>query len=224
MSDCDCCETTVEQTTDSATTDDRWLAEDVMDAPLSPDMKRSMSQFFGRETETLDAFVVAIREVTGGSGGDGDGPLTIENLCHAGVETPHRATTADETYHFRCFYDGVALAHLADASVEIQTESPAGELIEMSVSPNGDIDVTPADAVMSFGIATAVEESIDDTDAGPSIEEIAMQVMCPYVKAFSTRAAYEHWAESVDGATVGMPLAAGMSIAAALTSESESRG
>ena len=223
MSDRDCCETTAPSTT-STTTDDRWLAEDVMNAPLPSDMKEYMSQFFGRETETLDAFAVAIREAAGGSGGDGDDPLTIENLCHAGVETPHRATTADETYHFRCFYDGVALAHLTDEPVEIQTESPAGELIEMSVSPNGDIDVTPADAVMSFGIATDVEESVDDTNAGPSIEEIVMKVMCPYVKAFPTRAAYEHWAESVDGMTVGMPLAAGMPIAAALTSESESEG
>jgi hypothetical protein len=221
MSDHDCCETTT-PSTDSTTADDRWIAEDVMNAPLPSTMTRSMSQFFGREIETLDAFVVAIREVTDG-GGDGDDPLSINDLCHTGVETPHRATTADETYHFRCFYDGVALAHLVDELVEIQTESPAGEIIAMSVSPNGDIDVTPADAVMSFGIATDVP-SVDDTNAGPSIEEMAMKVMCPYVKAFSTRAAYEHWAESVDGTTVGMSLAAGMPIAVALTSESESEG
>jgi alkylmercury lyase len=221
MSDRDCFETTVEQTTASATTDDRWLAEDVMDTPLPIDMSRSMSQFFGREIKTLDALAVAIREMADGS--DDDDPLTSNDLCHAGGETPHRATTADETYHFRCFYDGVALAHLTDEPVEIQTGSPAGELIEMSVSPGGNVDVTPPDAAMSFGIATG-EPSVDDTDAGPAIEEIAMRVMCPYVKAFSTRAAYENWAESVDGATVGMSLASGMPIAAALTSEAEPEG
>jgi alkylmercury lyase len=218
MSDCDCCETTAPSI--DSTTDDRWIAEEVMNAPLPSGMKEHMSQFFGREIKTLDALVWAIREVTDGR--DDYNSLVINDLCHAGVETPHQATTADETYHFRCFYDGVALAHLANESVEIQTESPAGELIEMSVSPNGDIDVTPTDAVMSFGIATDVESSVDDTTTGPAISEIVMRIMCPYVKAFSTRAAYEHWAESVDGATVGMSLAVGISIAAALTSEPES--
>lgn len=225
MSDqtCDCC-----KTGDNITADDRWLTEPVMNAPLPSDVKRHMSQFFGREIETLDALAGEIREVTGSDGGSDDGcgggddassgSLAIDDLCRVAAETPHQATTAAETYYFRCFYDGIMLAHLVDEPVEIRTESPAGELIEMRASPNGAIDVTPSDAVMSFSVVTDVEPSTDD-DANPTIGEIAEMVMCPYVKAFPTRDAYAYWAAGSDGATVGMPLAAGVPFAAALTKQ-----
>lgn len=209
MSDqtCDCC-----GTADNTTVDDRWLTEPVMNAPLPTDMKRHTSQFFGREIETLAVLAGAIREVAGSDGRstDGGGSFVIDDLCHVGTETPHRATTADETYYFRCFYDGIVLAHLVGEPVEIRTESPVGEPIEMRASPDGTIDDTPSDAVMSFGIATGVE-------ADPTVGEIDEMIMCPYVKAFPTREAYAYWAEGVDGATVGMSLADGVSFAAALT-------
>lgn len=41
--------------------------------------------------------------------------------------------------------------------------------------------------------------------------------VCPYVKAFPSRESYERWAESVNGATVGMPLAAGVPFAIVLS-------
>lgn len=216
MSDqtCDCC-----GTADNTTADDRWLTEPVMNAPLPLDMKHNTSQFFGRGIDTLDAFAESIREVTESDGGGGDGSscgsFAIDDLCHVEAETPHRATTADQTYYFRCFYDGIILAYLADEPVEIRTESPVGKPIEMRASPNGTIDATPSGAVMSFGIATDVEPSADDTD--PTVGEIVEMVMCPYVKAFPTRDAYAYWAEGSDGATVGMPLAASVPFAAALT-------
>jgi alkylmercury lyase len=228
MSDqmCDCCGTAT-RSTDSITTDDRWLTEPVMNASLPSDMKRYTSQFLGSEIETLDALAVAIREVIGddtGSDSDYDDvSVAIDDLCHVEDETPHRVTTADETYYFRCFYDGVALTHLADEPVEIQTESPAGELIEVRASPDGTLSVTPSDAVMSFGIATdaepfATNDESDSVDAaGPTIGELAVMVMCPYVKAFPTRDAYAYWAEGSDGATVGMSLRDSAPFAAALT-------
>jgi alkylmercury lyase len=219
MSDqtCDCCGTAT-RSTDSITTDDRWLTEPVMSASLPSDMKRYTSQFLGREIETLDALAVAIREVIGddtGSDSDYDDvSVAIEDLCHVEDETLHRVTTADETSYFRCFYDGVVLAHLVDEPVEIQTESPAGELIEMRVSPDGTLDVTPSDAVMSFGIAADMDTDGDEIDA---VGELAEFIMCPYVKAFPTRDAYAYWAAGVDGATVGLSLRDGVPFAVALS-------
>jgi alkylmercury lyase len=211
MSDqtCDCCgEMTVGQSTEPAPSSDRWLDErPVTDAPLPSDVANTMSQFLGESVETLDDFVTAARDATGG------GALAVDDLCHTEDETPHRAIAEDETYHFECFYDGVALAHLVNESVEIRTESPAHERIETRASPEGDIDVTPSDAVMSFGIAVGVEPPAAD---GRPVDEAAVAAMCPYVKAFPTRESYERWAETVDAATVGMPLTAGVPVAAAL--------
>lgn len=209
MSDqtCDCCKTTAGQPTKSTLASDRWLDErPVTDAPLPSDVASTMSRFLGEPVETLDDFVTATRDATDG------GALAVDDLCHTEDETPHRAIAEDETYYFECFYDGIALAHLVNESVEIRTESPAHERIEMRASPEGDIDVTPSDAVMSFGIALGVKPPAD----GRSVDEAAVAAMCPYVKAFPTRESYERWAETVDAAMVGMPLTAGVPVAAAL--------
>ena len=210
MSDqtCDCCELAVELTTERAPSRDRWLVErPVTNAPLPEDVGNRMSRFLGTESiETPTGFVAALRDTID------RGSLAVDDLCHAATETPHRATMGGETYHFRCFYDGVALAHLADEPVRIHTESPAGESIEVQALSDGDIAVTPPDAAMSLGIAGDVDAVAPNV---PHPEE-AYEAICPYVKAFSTRESYEYWAKSVDAATVGMPLAAGVPIAAAL--------
>ena len=210
MSDqtCDCREPAAELTTERASSHDRWLVErPVTNVPLPEDVGDHMGRFLGTEpVETLAGFVAALRDTID------RGSLAVDDLCHAATETPHRATTSGETYHSRCFYDGVALAHLADEPAKIHTENPAGKPIEMQASPDGDITVTPPDAAMSFGIAGDVDSVAPD---GPH-PEAAYKAICPYVKAFSTRESYERWAEGVDAPTVGMPLAASVPIAAAL--------
>lgn len=150
---------------------------------------------------------------------EGDG-IAIDELCHVEEETPHYAKTADETYHFRCFYDGIALAHLVDEPVKIRTETPTNDPIEMRASPESDIDVTPSNAVMSFGVATVRDASAGDV---PTAQEI-YGAICPYVKAFHTREDYERWAEEVAATTVGIPLDSGVPIAAALTTTSPPEG
>ena len=210
MSDqtCDCCASAAEPTTERVPSHDRWLVErPVTNAPLPEDVGDRMSRFLGTESvETLAGFVAALTDTID------EGSFAVDDLCHAATETSHRATMSGETYHFRCFYDGVALAHLADEPAKVHTENPAGKPIEMQASPDGDIAVTPPNAAMSFGIADNVDSVAPE---GPSPEE-AYEAICPYVKAFSTRESYERWAESVDAATVGLPLAAGVPIAAAL--------
>jgi hypothetical protein len=210
MSDqaCDCCGSTTVRTTERTASHDRWLVgRPVTEVPLPQAVGKSMGQFLGDEpVDTLAGFVVAIRDATGG------GSLAVDDLCHAATETPHRATMDDEGYFFQCFYDGVALAHLADESVEIRTESPAGEPVEMRASPDGTVDVTPSGAAMSFGVAA---DGDAPRSADPTPEE-AYGAICPYVKAFPSREAYGRWAESIDVVTVGLPLAAGVPIAAAL--------
>ena len=181
-------------------------------AELPETVAENTSRFFGGPVESFDDMVAAIRRVV-----DGDG-IAIEELCRVERETPHYAQTDDQTYYFRCFYDGIALAHLVDGPVQIRTETPAGESIEIEASPGSGIDVTPSAAVMSFGVATECAVPVDET---PAAEDVYGAV-CPYVRAFATREGYRSWAEGAAATTVGFPLESGMRIAAALTASDSS--
>ncbi|WP_265111212.1 alkylmercury lyase family protein [Halosolutus halophilus] len=198
----------MDQATERAASADRWIEErPVKTAQLPVGVAENMSQFFGESIEAFDDVISAVRDVV-----EGDG-IAIDELCHVEGKTPHYATTDDETYYFRCFYDGIALAHLVGEQVEIRTETPTKESIEIQVSPESDIDVAPPDAVMSFGVATDRDGPAGD---GPTAQDVYGSV-CPYVKAFHTREDYERWAEDVAATTVGIPLESGVPIAAALT-------
>ena len=213
--DCNCADPRVDQTTEQTPNSDSWIEEPpVKTAKLPEDVAENMSRFFGEPIEAFDDMISAIRGVV-----EGDG-IAIDELCHVEGETPHYAKTDDETHYFRCFYDGIALAHLVSEPVEIRTETPTYESIEIQASPESDIEVSPSDAVMSFGVATD-----RDVPAGnvPTAQEI-YGVICPYVKAFHTHNDYERWAEDVAATTVGIPLESGVPIAAALTETSQAEG
>lgn len=206
--DCDCGVEPSEATDERTAASDGWLAERPVQSAALPDgVAENASRFFGGPIATLDDMVAAFRAVAGGDG------VAVDELCHVDGETAHRAETPDETYHFRCFYDGVALAHLVDEPVEVRTETPGGDPVEMRVSPDGGVDVTPDDAVMSFGVTTAADAR---ADGAPTPQDVYGAV-CPYVKAFHGREDYERWAPTVAATTVGIPLESGVPIAAALT-------
>lgn len=206
MSDeiCACGESEDEWAADEPTSPDRWIDQQpATTGSLPRDMARLVSRFYSADSvETLGDFVWATRNEAGGAVG-------IEDLCHVDGESPHVATTSGETYHFRCFYDGVALSFLAAEPVEVTTETPTGEPIEVRTRPDGEVEATPSDAIISFGIAADVEEPAD----GSPDPEDTYAAVCPYVKAFRSREGYEGWAAAVDAATVGLPLEAGVPIA-----------
>jgi alkylmercury lyase len=188
--------------------DDHWFAGDgVSEAELPEDVRTAFEQFFGGASiATIQDWTTEITRHTAGQS------LAIEELCHADEETGHRGTISQDTYHFVCFYDAVLLAALADEPVDVRTESPGGTAIEARATGSDDLTVTPADAVVSFGIATDAEPS---TDGGPTLED-AYAAICPYVKAFPDRAAYEQWAGTVPAATIAMPLSDATEVTMAL--------
>ncbi|MBX0297991.1 organomercurial lyase [Haloarcula nitratireducens] len=206
--DCNCGDLAVDQAPEQPTNGDNWAAErPVRTARLPDEMADNMGRFFGESIETFDDMISAFRTVV-----DGDG-IAVDELCHVEEKTPHSAQTTDETYYFRCFYDGIALAYLVDEPVDIRTETPTNEVIEIQASPDSEIDVAPSDAVMSFGVATDYEDLAGDELTAQDV----YGAVCPYVKAFQAREDYERWAADAAATTVGIPLDAGMPIAAALT-------
>jgi len=182
-----------------------------LDARLPDDLRTALGRFLGGEpVDTLGEWVAAVRRET-------DGPITAEDLCHASEETPHWGVADGERYHFLCFYDAVALAAIDDRPVDIRTESPDGEVVEARAIGTDELTVTPDEAVFSFGVDA---DAVADSDDGPALRD-AYEAVCPYVKAFPSRAAYERWAERVDAPTVAAPLAGATELAAALVAESE---
>lgn len=205
--DCNCGDLTVDQATEQTANSGSWIkGRPVKSAELPEAVADNMSRFFGESIESFDDMVAVIRSGVAGNG------IVIDELCHVEGETPHYAQTDDQTYYFRCFYDGIALAHLVDEPVEIRTETPTNGTIEIQASPESGIDITPSGAVMSFGVATETDVPGDET---PSAQDVYGAV-CPYVKAFHTREDYGSWAQDVAATTVGIPLESGVPIAAAL--------
>ena len=192
---------------------DRWLREEsVLDAALPDDVARLLGRLVGDDpVETLGAWVAEVRHHTGG------GSIAVDDLCHTDVDSPHRGELDGETYGFRCFYDAVVLAALADEPVDIRTESPGGVEIDATAAGTDDLRVAPPDAVFSFGIDAAVEPPDDGTPSASDVYE----AVCPYVQAFPDAAAYESWAESVEAATVAIPLGGTTAVAAALVEETD---
>jgi len=126
---------------------------------------------------------------------------------------------ADWSHYFRCFFDAVALARLVGDPVAIRTESPTGDRIDVRATRDG-IDATPESAVLSFGISADVDAPLDGSTPVPAA---AYEAICPSVKAFPDRSAYERWAAAVDAPTVGLPLAAGGPIVRALVDPTTDR-
>lgn len=208
---CSCGGSDDERTRHGVTTADRWIdARPVTEGRLPTDAARLLGRFYGGDdVETVGDFVAATRAGAGGA-------ISVDQLCYVDGDASHVARTAGETYRFRCFFDGVALSFLVDEPVEIATETPAGTTVDIRTTPDDTVESTPEGAVVSFGVARDVEVP---GDGGPVPADVYAAV-CPYVRAFRTREAYEGWAAAVDAATFAMPLSAGLPIARGLTEES----
>jgi hypothetical protein len=179
----------------------------VLDAPLSPDVRRALARFLdGSTVRTLRDWVGAVRDRTGGAA------IDMEDLCHEQAETPHWGELDGDRYHFTCFFDAVVLAALAEAPVDVRTESPDGTVIEATVAGDGDLTVDPPGTLMSFGALT-VPSVIPD---GEPTREDVYAAICPVVKAFPSPGAYERWSTSVPAATIAIPLADATAVAAAI--------
>lgn len=178
-----------------------WIETDPIDISVPDDLQTAMEQFLGgTSVETIGEFFGELRSELGRES------LDVDDLCHAGEETPHWGVLDGERYHFQCFYDAVALAEMTDSETTVRTESPAGVEITGTASGSGEFGVTPAGAVMSFGIQTEIDEPVETV-------EDAYAAICPSVKGFPSREAYEQWAAEVPAATVAMPMADGTDLA-----------
>lgn len=192
----------------SRASSDRWISgSPVLDVELPGNIQTALGRLLGDSAvETLGDWIAEVRSRTGG------GQIKLGDLCHSGTATPHWGEMAGERYHFRCFYDAVVLAALADQPVDIRTESPDGVVITARAAGSEELTVTPDDAVLSFGVDDRVTQQLDaDLSA-----ETVYSAVCPFVRAFPHPNAYYRWAESVPAVTITMPLSGATELASAL--------
>lgn len=213
MSDdpCPCCNDGERQNTEHDVFSNPGSRETTsLDSELPPDLQSPLRQFLGSgSVETLGDWAAEVRRRTGG------GSISIEELCLTSEQTDHWGTVDGDRYYFRCFYDAIILAALADCPVDIRTESPSGSVIEAHAVGADDLTVTPEDAVFSFGIENSVEPPTND---GPTLEQ-GYALICPYVKAFPNTEAYRQWSRRVSASTVALPLSGATELAAELVRE-----
>ncbi|MBX0298159.1 organomercurial lyase [Haloarcula nitratireducens] len=204
-----CCDSTAQDTAADRGAD-YWLGEATLDQQLPAELQTALGRFVGVESvETLADWAEQIRQQVGG------GAIDVEQLCHTDEDTVHWGVVDGERYSFQCFYDAVILAALEAEPVALHTVSPDGVAIEAHVVESEELSVTPDTAVFSLGIASDAGERSGGT---PTLQD-GYAAICPYVKAFPDREAYEAWAGDVPAATVAMPLSGATAFARALTRE-----
>jgi len=204
-----CCGSNVRDT-ETTRGSGHWLGELTLDTQLPDDVQAALGRFVGVESvETLAEWSEQIRRLTGG------GSIDVSSLCHTDEAADHWGEVDGERYHFQCFYDAVILAALEDKPVNIHTVSPGGEVVKAHAVGSEELSVTPDTAVFSLGIALDAGEQ---SDGNPTLQD-GYAAICPYVKAFPDRDAYEAWAETVPAATVATPLSGATAFARTLTAE-----
>lgn len=145
---------------------------------------------------------------------DRDGlEVDLDTLCTTEA-SPHRATFRGGTQHYHCTLDAIIVPFLADdvERVTIETLSPvSGDRITFAVI-DAAIEADPAGAVLSFGVAAQVEPPPADAWS----PALAYRLVCPYGKAFVSRAEYDEWADATDAHTMAVSMEDALALALAL--------
>lgn len=182
------------------------------DQNVPPDLAATIRTAFdlAEPPATLDDWVAATSRLLDDSGLS----VGVEEMCTAD-ESRHVARLDGDDRHFHCVLDTLLLPFLLPAAspVDVRSVSPVSdEVVELAVSRDA-IEVTPTDAVMSFGLADGLEVP-DPADLDPAL---AYESVCPYVNAFPSRAEYDRWArETPEASTMALSFDAGLELAGAL--------
>lgn len=190
--------------------DDRTT--DLADQDVPPELAETLRAAFGlaEPPATLDDWVTAASRSRDGS----TLSVGVEALCTTG-ESRHAVRFGDEERHFRCILDALLVPFLLpdESPVEVRSRGPiSGERIDLTVSRDA-VEVTPAGAVMSFGLADGPAVP-DPGDVDPAL---AYERVCPFIDAFPTRAAYDRWVrETPEASTMPLSFPAGLELARTL--------
>lgn len=184
---------------------------DLADLALPPGVGEGLAQLHGRDAplENGGEWVEAMRSSLAAA--EGRQP-TEADLCHAD-DGAHSVRVGDESASFVCVLDALMVPFIREAPGTVHSEAPGGGgQVEIDVRAGGAV-ATPADAVVSLGVARN-----GAPDAAVTPERVYAEV-CPYIHAFTSAGAYEQWAGGVDAATTSVPVETGVAMARELAAE-----
>ena len=122
--------------------------------------------------------------------------------------TRHEVRVNDRIWYSPCVLDALGAAVMdAQNPVTVRSVDPVTRRPVTFTVDDGTVDVSPEDAVITFGIASAIPE-LEDSDESifswilqedtPTVSD----AFCQYVNAFESTDTYEQWASETDGKTV----------------------
>ena len=126
------------------------------------------------------------------------------------TETPtrHEVRVNDRIRYSPCVLDALGAAVMeAQNPVSVRSVDPVtGTPVTFTVE-DGVVDVTPEDALITFGIASAIPEleASDESIFSWILQEDTPTVsdaFCQYINAFESAATYDRWAPETDAKTV----------------------
>lgn len=133
--------------------------------------------------------------------------------------TRHEVHVNDQIRYSPCVLDALGAAVMeAQNPVTVRSVDPVTRTPVTFTVEDGDVDVTSADAVITFGIASSIPalEASDESIFSWILQEDTPRVtdaFCQYINAFESVDTYEQWAAETDGKTVPFqPGAVGMLI------------
>lgn len=123
------------------------------------------------------------------------------NDMYRSEPTRHAVHVGETVEHVSCVLDAMIVAVARSTHpIEIQSEPPnGGEPVQFRVTDQ-EIQVTPASAVASFGIAH--DDITDPTVFSEPIDEAVPLQSCSVINTFPNSVAYEQWAADVSHAVV----------------------
>ncbi len=135
----------------------------------------------------------------------------FDKLCQT-PSSRHQVRIGGLIAHYQGVFDTLLLPFIYDVPAEIvvRSKSPLSDrVIEIGLTRN-DVTTSPADAVISFGVATDVVTS--DYLEVPS--RVAYYRFNQYTNAFSTERAYKRWTDTTqDAVSMPLPVSVGFALA-----------
>ena len=124
--------------------------------------------------------------------------------------TRHEVRVNDRIEYSPCILDALGAAVMeAQNPVTVRSVDPVTKTPVTFTVEDGAVDVTPEDAVITFGIASSIPEleASDESIFSWILQEDTPSVtdaFCQYINAFESADTYEQWAAETDGKTVSV--------------------
>ena len=189
-------------------------ADDRIDLP--PDFADHLAAVSNLETppETMEDYWALFAEQLAAS----DRTIEPEDL-YTDDPTRHEARVNGQIQYSPCILDALGAAVMEDQEpVTVRSVDPVTRTPVTFTVNDETVDVTPEEAVITFGIAPTIPEleASDETIFSWMLQAETPSLtntFCQYINAFESAHTYEQWAAETDGETVPFqPASVGMMI------------